>query len=185
MPVMMLTGGPLRVALMTTHCALSAVPALITRERVLRILTILDDAMKRYFALSAPRIAVCGLNPHAGETVNMGNEERETIAPAVAEAAAGGMGCVGPLPGDTVFHRAVAGEFDAVLAMYHDQGLAPLKTIAFREAVNVTLGLPIIRTSVGHGTAFEIAGCGEADSTSMLAALRTAIVMARSACREQ
>ena len=182
-PVMMLMNERLRVALATTHCALMDVARLVTRERLLKIFRVLDGSLKKYFGLYRPRIGVCGLNPHAGETVNMGCEERETIIPAIEEACAEGLACFGPIPGDTAFHRAMKGEFDAVLAMYHDQGLAPLKTVAFETAVNITLGLSIIRTSVGHGTAFDIAGKGLADPTSMVEAIKSAVDMAQSSRR--
>ena len=179
MPVMMMTGGRLRVALATTHCALTEVPRLITEDGLLKILRVLNDSMKKYFAILRPRIGVCGLNPHAGNAIKGSVEEMETIAPAIARARREGIACFGPIAADTAFHRAINGEFDAVLAMYHDQGLAPLKTVAFDTAVNITLGLPIIRTSVGHGTAFDIAAKGLADSGSMVEAIKTAVNMVK------
>jgi 4-hydroxythreonine-4-phosphate dehydrogenase len=173
-PVMMMVGGGLRVALVTTHCALKDVPRLVTENTVFKTIRVLDDAMRRYFGVSAPRIAVCGLNPHASEDAPWTREDREVVVPAVARARREGTKCDGPLAGDTVFHRALKGEFDAVVAMYHDQGLAPLKTVAFGGAVNVTLGLPVVRTSPGHGTAFDIAGKGVADARSMTEAIKLA-----------
>ena len=133
----------------------------------------------RSLGLRRPKIAVCGLNPHAGEAGIMGDEERRVIAPAVRAAAKRGIPVSGPYPADTIFFRAARGEFDAVVAMYHDQGLGPLKTLAFDTGVNVTLGLPIIRTSVDHGTAFDIAGRGLASAQSLLAAVELAATMAR------
>jgi 4-hydroxythreonine-4-phosphate dehydrogenase len=133
----------------------------------------------RLFGLRRPRIAVCGLNPHAGEAGIMGDEERRVIAPAVRAMAKKGVPVSGPYPADTIFHRAARGEFAAVVAMYHDQGLGPLKTLAFDTGVNLTLGLPIIRTSVDHGTAFDIAGRGVASAESLLAAIELAATMAR------
>lgn len=169
---MHLCGPRLRVSLVTTHPPLKDVPGLITRESVLRALRHTCDFALR-LGLSAP-VAVCGLNPHAGEWGHIGREEIDTIAPAIEEAKALGLAAEGPFPADTVFHRAVRGDFSAVLAMYHDQGLGPLKLLHFGEAVNVTLGLPFVRTSVDHGTGYDIAGRGTAD----LGSLRAAIEMA-------
>jgi len=182
-PVMMMVGGGLRVALVTAHCALKDVPRLVTESAVFDTIKILDDAMRRCFGVKEPRIAVCGLNPHGSENSPWTREDREVIAPAVVRAHKAGIKCGGPLAGDTVFHRALRGEFDAVVAMYHDQGLAPLKTVAFDSAVNVTLGLPVIRTSPGHGTAFDIAGKGVADARSMTEAIKLAALMA--ACKNK
>ncbi len=179
MPVMLMTGGRLRVALATTHCALAEVPRLITEDRLLKILRVLNDSLKKYLAILRPRIGVCGLNPHAGKAISGSSEEREKIAPAIARAVREGIACFGPIAADTAFHRAITGEFDVALAMYHDQGLPPLKTVAFETAVNITLGLPIIRTSVGHGTAFDIAAKGLADSSSMVEAIKTAVNMVK------
>lgn len=172
--VMLLAGGGLRVALATIHCALREVPALLSTEKLLRILCVLDRDLERRFGLSEPRIGVCGLNPHAGEAGQFGSEEAEIIGPAVEAARAKGVDARGPFSGDSIFARALRGEFDAVLAMYHDQGLAPLKVHAFGQAVNVTLGLRLIRTSVDHGTAFDAAERGEADEGSMVEAIRLA-----------
>ena len=177
--VMLLVGRGLRVALATIHCALREVPGRLTREHLLAVLEIMHADLARRFRVREPRIAVCGLNPHAGEGGRFGDEEARIIAPAIADARGRGIDARGPFSGDSLFHRAVAGEFDAVLAMYHDQGLAPLKTHAFGQAVNVTLGLPLVRTSVDHGTAFDIAGKGKADPSSMLEAVRLAVELAR------
>jgi 4-hydroxythreonine-4-phosphate dehydrogenase len=177
--VMLLVGGALRVALATVHCALREVPGRISSAGLEEILGVLDADLRRRFALPAPRIAVCGLNPHAGEAGRFGDEDARLIAPAVERARAGGVDARGPFAADSLFARAARGEFDAVLAMYHDQGLGPLKTHAFGRAVNVTLGLPLIRTSVDHGTAFDIAGRGVADPGSMLEAVDLAIALCR------
>lgn len=175
---MMLVGGPLRVSLATIHVPLSQVPSLITARGVREVIELTWDAV-RHFGLRRPKIAVCGLNPHAGEAGIMGGEERRIIAPAVRAAARAGIPVSGPYPADTIFFRAARGEFAAVVAMYHDQGLGPLKTLAFDTGVNLTLGLPIIRTSVDHGTAFDIAGKGVASPESLLAAIELAATMAR------
>ena len=169
--VMLLAGGSLRVALATVHCALREVPERLGQLDLAAVLEVVRDDLVRRFAIDEPRIAVCGLNPHAGEGGRFGDEEQTLIAPAVAAARARGIDCRGPLAADSLFHRAISGEFDAVLGMYHDQALAPLKVHAFGKAVNVTLGLPLIRTSVDHGTAFDIAGQGRADAGSMVEAI--------------
>ncbi len=176
---MMLAGERLRVVLVTTHVPLAQVPALVTRERVLETLRAADRGLRRDLGVRSPRIAVAGLNPHAGEGGVLGREEAERIAPAVDAARAGGIDARGPLPADTVFHRAARGDFDAVVAMYHDQGLGPLKLLHFDDAVNITLGLPIVRTSPDHGTAFDIAGKGAASAASFRAALAAAAGIAR------
>ena len=175
--VMMLAGERLRVTLVTIHEALSRVPSLISFERVLGTIRITHEALSRYFCPS-PRIAVLALNPHCGEGGLFGSEEREVIAPAVAAARAAGIDAVGPLSADTLFHFAMSGGYDAVVCMYHDQGLIPLKMLHFDDGVNVTLGLPIIRTSVDHGTAYDLAGTGRASAESMKAALVMASAMA-------
>jgi 4-hydroxythreonine-4-phosphate dehydrogenase len=181
LPVMMLTAGTLRVALATTHLPLRAVSAALSIESLQQTLQILDGALRRYFGLSRPRIAVCGLNPHAGEGGHIGDEEITTIAPAIARARAAGVVVEGPLPADTLFVPRQLERCDAVLAMYHDQGLPVLKHAGFGQAVNVTLGLPIVRTSVDHGTAVALAGRGEADAGSLIAAIELAVQMARRA----
>lgn len=178
---MLLVAGSLRVALATTHLALAAVPAAITRQRLTGILGILDHDLRSRFGLDQPRIAVLGLNPHAGEGGHLGREEIETIIPVLEQMRSGGLHLIGPLPADTAFlPRQLAG-FDAVLAMYHDQGLPVLKHAGFGHAVNVTLGLPYVRTSVDHGTALDIAGSGKADAGSLREAIRLAVqLVARS-----
>jgi 4-hydroxythreonine-4-phosphate dehydrogenase len=177
--VMLLVGGELRVALATIHCALREVPERLQQVDLAELLGVLDHDLAARFALPRPRIAVCGLNPHAGEAGQFGDEEQTTIAPAIASARARGVDARGPFAADSVFHRAVQGEFDAVLGMYHDQALGPLKVHAFGRAVNVTLGLPLIRTSVDHGTAFDIAGQGCADAGSLVQAISLARTLAR------
>ena len=172
--LMLLVGGGLRVALATTHLALADVPKLITAKLVGGKLAELAAGLAQDFGLKSPRIAVLALNPHAGEGGRFGREEIAVIAPAIQAARAAGIDATGPLPADTAFHRALRGEFDAVLAMYHDQGLAVLKALAFDTGVNVTLGLPIVRTSPDHGTAYDIAGKGAASERSMLEALKLA-----------
>jgi 4-hydroxythreonine-4-phosphate dehydrogenase len=179
LPVMMLIAGTLRVALATTHLPLRAVSGALEVERLLQILQILDADLRDYFALPEPRIAVCGLNPHAGEGGHLGDEEITTICPAMARARALGLAVEGPLPADTLFVPRQLERFDAVLAMYHDQGLPVLTYAGFGHAVNVTLGLPIVRTSVDHGTALALAGRGSADAGSLLCAIELAAQMAR------
>jgi len=176
--VMTMVGGGLRVALVTTHMAVADVPAALTREDIHDTTTITDNALRRYFGCRAPRIAVCALNPHAGESGMFGDEDEEVIAPAIESARAQGVDCTGPVPADVVFHQALKGNYDAVVAMYHDQGTIPVKLLAFETGVNVTLGLPIIRTSPDHGTAYDIAGQGIADPGSMVEAIRLAASMA-------
>lgn len=183
LPVMMLVAGQLRVALATTHLPLREVPAAITRDRLEAVLRILQQDLRRRFAIAEPRILVCGLNPHAGEGGHLGREEIEVIGPVLDSLRAEGMRLLGPLPADTLFTPRQLAEADAVLAMYHDQGLPVLKHAGFGEAVNVTLGLPIIRTSVDHGTALDLAGSGRADGGSLRAALELAAQLARGAPR--
>lgn len=182
-PLMMLAGPTLKVVPITTHVALAQVPALITKDLVLHALRITHQTFKHHFNNHRPRLAVAGLNPHAGEGGLFGREELEQIQPAVEAAKAEGIHAVGPLAPDTVFHRAVAGEYDAVLGMYHDQALIPLKLLDFDRAVNVTLGLPIVRTSVDHGTAYDIAGQGVAAASSMIEAIRLAARMVQDGWR--
>ncbi|MCB1888989.1 MAG: 4-hydroxythreonine-4-phosphate dehydrogenase PdxA [Rhodocyclaceae bacterium] len=175
--VMMLTGGGLRVALATTHLPLARVPAAITDALLDETLRILARDLSERFGLPSPRILVAGLNPHAGEGGHMGREEIEVIEPVLARLRAEGMHLVGPLPADTLFVPHTLEQGDAVLAMYHDQGLPVLKHASFGGGVNVTLGLPIIRTSVDHGTALDLAGSGRADPGSLLTALELALEM--------
>lgn len=181
LPVMMLTADRLRVALATTHLPLTAVSAAITPALLQQVLRILDHDLRTRFAIAAPRIMVCGLNPHAGESGHLGREEIETIGPALAALRAEGLQLIGPVPADTAFTPRQLAAADAVLAMYHDQGLPVLKFAGFGNAVNVTLGLPIVRTSVDHGTALSLAGTGKAESGSLVAALAMAIEMAGAA----
>ena len=175
---MMLAGKRLRVALVTIHCPFRDIPQLIKEDQIFKTITITGKALKEDFGMKNPSLAVAALNPHAGEEGLFGSEEREMIAPAIERARKAGFHVSGPLPPDTVFHRAVGGQFDTVIAMYHDQGLIPLKLLHFSDAVNITLGLPIVRTSVDHGTAYDIAGKGIADPSSLIEAIRMAARMA-------
>ncbi|MEM1173338.1 MAG: 4-hydroxythreonine-4-phosphate dehydrogenase PdxA [Pseudomonadota bacterium] len=177
MPVMLLVADSLRVALATTHLPLSAVPAAITEQRLTQVLKVLDHDLRHRFGIAQPSIVVCGLNPHAGEGGHLGSEDDAVIRPVVEALSAAGMNLRGPLPADTAFTPS-AGQHDAVLAMYHDQGLPVLKYAGFGHAVNVTLGLPVVRTSVDHGTALDIAGTGKADVGSLRAAVQLARVLA-------
>jgi len=177
---MMFYSDRLLVVLATVHIPLAEVPAALTQEHLQATIALTAEAVPR-FTKVPPRIAVAGLNPHAGEHGLFGGEEERAIAPAIAACRARGIDVSGPYPADTVFVRATRGEFDVVVACYHDQGLIPVKLIAFGQAVNVTLGLPIVRTSVDHGTAFDIAGKGVADPQSMIAAVLLAARLARSA----
>jgi 4-hydroxythreonine-4-phosphate dehydrogenase len=167
----------LRVVLATVHIPLADVPRALTRERLLAVIRLTATSLPR-FGLTSPRLAVAGLNPHAGENGVLGREDRDVLAPAVTAARADGIDVTGPLPADTLFVRAARGEFDVVVAAYHDQGLVPVKLLAFGRAVNVTLGLPIIRTSVDHGTAFDIARQGVADEGSLIEAILLAARLA-------
>jgi len=175
---MMFWSEPLKVVLATIHVPLAEVPRLVTRETLSDIIELTARELPR-FGIPAPRLALAGLNPHAGEDGLLGSEEEEVLRPVVAAARERGVQIDGPFPGDTVFVRAARGEFDAVIACYHDQGLIPVKLLAFGQAVNVTLGLPIIRTSVDHGTAFDIAGRDVADPSSMITATLLAAQLAR------
>lgn len=177
-PVMMLATEGLRVALATTHLPLAEVPGAITQERLERVVRILAHDLKERFRIREPRILVCGLNPHAGEGGHLGREEVEVIEPVLERLRTEGMDLEGPLPADTTFTPPRLSEADAVLAMYHDQGLPVLKHLGFGQAVNITLGLPFVRTSVDHGTACERAGSGDIDSGSLLTALRAAAELA-------
>ena len=177
LPVMLLLSGRLRVALVTTHLALADVPRAITRERLLATLRIVNMDMERQFSLAAPRIAVLGLNPHAGEAGHLGREEIDVIEPAIQELRAEGLNIQGPVPADTAFTPGFLQTTDVIVAMYHDQGLPVIKHVGFGNAVNVTLGLPILRTSVDHGTALSLARTGKADVGSLRAALALAIDM--------
>jgi len=174
LPVMMLAHGGLRAVPLTIHVPITAVPGLITRELILETMRVVAHDLRQRFGIAAPHIAVAGLNPHAGEGGAIGREELELIGPAIAELQAEGLSVVGPLPADTLFYPAHWAKYDAVVAMYHDQALIPIKTVAFEDAVNVTLGLPIVRTSPDHGTAFDLAGTGRGSDKSFLAAIRLA-----------
>jgi len=173
--VMMLAGRRLRVVLVTIHCGLKEVPRLLNTESVYRTIWITARALVEDFGKGSPVLGVAALNPHAGEEGLFGSEEQAVILPAIERARREGLHVDGPLPADTLFWKAAGGRYDAVVAMYHDQGLIPLKLLHFSDAVNVTLGLPIVRTSVDHGTAYDIAGTGKADPSSLKAAVRTAL----------
>ena len=185
--VMMLAGdtphGPLRVALATTHVPIASVPAALTIDGIVAVLKILITELKSRFGIDAPRVAVTGLNPHAGESGYIGREDIDVIAPAISRMRSEGHHIDGPLPADTVFVPSVVQRYDAVLVMFHDQGLPVLKYATFGHGVNVTLGLPFVRTSVDHGTALDLAGTGGADAGSMRAALKLAIQLARRQAR--
>jgi len=178
-PVMMLCGGGLRTIPVTVHIALREVPEALTAERIIETATVTHRALIEDFGIAEPRLALTGLNPHAGEDGTMGTEERDIIDPAIAALEQQGIKTLGPLPADTAFHARARARYDAILAMYHDQALIPVKTLAFDEGVNVTLGLPFVRTSPDHGTAFDIAGTGQARPDSLIAALQLAAEMAQ------
>jgi 4-hydroxythreonine-4-phosphate dehydrogenase len=177
-PVMMLCGAGLRVVPLTIHIPVAEIVGAISADAIVETGQIILAALSRDFAIASPRLAVSGLNPHAGEEGMLGGEERALIAPAIARLKAAGARVVGPLPADTMFHEEARAQYDAALCMYHDQALIPIKALAFWEGVNVTLGLPIVRTSPDHGTALDVAGKGKADPRSMIAAIRLAAQMA-------
>jgi 4-hydroxythreonine-4-phosphate dehydrogenase len=172
--VMMLAGKKLRVALVTIHIPLAEVAKRLTVEKVFRTIHVTDRALRMDFGIPEPKVAVAGLNPHSGEMGLFGDEETRLIDPAIQQALRGGVDVSGPFPPDTVFHFALKGHWDAVVCMYHDQGLIPFKMVHFSDGVNVTLGLPIVRTSVDHGTAYDIAGKGQAEAGSLIAAVEMA-----------
>jgi 4-hydroxythreonine-4-phosphate dehydrogenase len=174
LPVMMLAHEELRAVPLTIHVPIADVPRLVTRALIEDTVGVLDHDLRTRFGIAQPRIGISGLNPHAGEGGSIGLEDRDIIAPAIAALQARGIRAEGPFPADTLFYPPHWRSFDAVLAMYHDQALIPIKTVAFESAVNVTLGLPIVRTSPDHGTAFDLAGTGKASASSMLAAIRLA-----------
>ena len=176
--VMMLAGPSLRAVPLTVHCALADVPGRLSTDLILHRARIVHEALQRDFGVASPRIAVCGLNPHAGEGGRFGTEERDIIEPAIEILTDEGLKVTGPHPADALFTPRARATYDAALAMYHDQALVPLKALDFDEGVNVTLGLPIVRTSPDHGTAFDIAGKGIADPGAMIAALKMAGQMA-------
>ena len=176
--VMLMTGNGLRVSFVTTHLAVKDVFRFINRESVFSTIQTTATGLKDFFGIVDPKIAVCGLNPHCGDGDRFGTEERDAIIPAIKRAQESGIDCIGPLSSDTVFNKALNGEFDVVVVQFHDQGTIPIKMHAFDSGVNITLGIPIIRTSPTHGTAFDIAGKGVADPGSMIAAIKTAVMMA-------
>ncbi len=175
---MMLANESLRVSLVTIHCALKEVPQKLNKGLILKTIRLTCCALEEDFAIKRPHVAVAGLNPHAGEAGLFGLEDKQIIQPAVDEAKNDGLLVDGPFPADTIFYHASNGKFDAVVAMYHDQGLIPVKLLNFSDSVNITLGLPIVRTSVDHGTAYDIAGKGIADPSSLIAAIRMAAEIA-------
>jgi 4-hydroxythreonine-4-phosphate dehydrogenase len=177
---MMIVGGPLKIMFTTTHVAINQLSSMLTTERITKAIRLAHLGLTRYFGIARPKIGVAALNPHAGEHGLFGNEEATSIAPAVQLARAAGIKASDPLPADTLFGKAARGGYDGVVAMYHDQGLIPLKLLAFGTCVNLTVGLPIIRTSVDHGTAYDIAGKGVAEHGSLLAAVKVAARLAQS-----
>ncbi len=176
--VMLMVGKKLRVSFVTTHLAVNDVSRYITQENVFSTIQTTATGLETYFGVSRPKIAVCGLNPHCSDGERFGTEERDIIVPAIKHAQESGIDCYGPLSSDTVFNRALNGDFDVVVVQFHDQGTIPIKMHAFDSGVNITLGIPIIRTSPTHGTAFDIAGKGIADPGSMIEAIKVAIMMA-------
>ncbi|MBN1832815.1 MAG: 4-hydroxythreonine-4-phosphate dehydrogenase PdxA [Deltaproteobacteria bacterium] len=181
--VMMLAGNRLKVTLATIHCALERVPYILNTDRIHRTIWMTWQALRLDFGIKEPRLGVAALNPHGGESGLFGSEEDRMIGPAVERAMSDGCLVEGPFPADTLFYKASKGEFDAVVAMYHDQGLIPLKLLHFSDAVNITLGLPIVRTSADHGTAYDIAGKGVADPSSLKAAICMAVTVAENRAR--
>jgi 4-hydroxythreonine-4-phosphate dehydrogenase len=181
LPVMMLVSGPLKVVPVTIHIPLHEVPRALTKDLILAVIETTAKDLGRFFGIERPRLAVTGLNPHAGEDGSLGREEIDIITPAIEAAKRKGLDVTGPHPADTLFHAGTRATYDAAIAMYHDQALVPFKTLAFEEGVNVTLGLPFVRTSPDHGTAFAIAGTGKARPTSLIEALRLADAMSRTA----
>lgn len=175
---MMLAGSRLRVILVTTHLALARVPTVLTSANIWQTIDLTVKHLRRFHGMVRPRLAVAGLNPHAGENGAFGDEEERIVAPAIKQAQAQGLAVDGPFPADTVFVRAVRGDFDGVICLYHDQGLIPLKLLSWEDGVNITIGLPIVRTSPDHGAAFDIAGQGKADPRSLQAAIAAAVEMA-------
>lgn len=176
--VMLMVGKGLRVSFVTTHLAVNEVSGFINRENIFSTIQITATGLKTFFGIDQPKIAVCGLNPHCGDGDRFGTEERDVIMPAIARAQEMGIDCHGPLSSDTVFNKALNGEFDIVVVQFHDQGTIPIKMHAFDSGVNITLGIPVIRTSPTHGTAFDIAGKGIANPGSMVEAIKTAVIMA-------
>jgi len=179
LPVMMLAHGGLRAVPVTIHVPIKDVPGLLSRQLIVDTVRVVAHDLRQRFGIAAPRIAVAGLNPHAGEGGAIGREDLEIVAPAVQDLQFAGIDAIGPLPADTLFYPLYWARYDAVVAMYHDQALIPIKTVAFEDAVNVTLGLPIVRTSPDHGTAFDLAGTGKASPKSFIAAIGLADAMTR------
>jgi len=178
--VMMLAGEKLKVTLVTVHRSIKSVPGLLSAEKILKTISVTHKSLKQDFGIKSPRIAVLGLNPHSGEGGKFGNEEQKIIAPAIKKAVKKGIDARGPFPADTIFSRIVEkNDFDAAVCMYHDQGLIPVKLLYFDTGVNITLGLPFVRTSPDHGTAYDIAGTGRASELSILSALKAAIQIAK------
>ena len=177
---MMFLGSKWKIILVTTHLPLKEVSKWITSDRILSTIRMTDEGLKRYFGITHPKIAILGLNPHCGEGGLLGKEEKRAIIPAIAEARSQGVEAEGPFPADSFFNLTRDIPFDTVICMYHDQGLIPIKMVDFDEAVNLTLGLPFIRTSVGHGTAYDIAGKGLADPTNLVKALLMASKLSKS-----
>jgi 4-hydroxythreonine-4-phosphate dehydrogenase len=180
-PIMMLVAGELKAVPVTIHVPLADVPGLLNEDLILATIRITVNDLRRFFGIERPRIAVSGLNPHAGEDGSLGREEVDIIAPALGVARAEGFDVTGPYPADTMFYAGARKDYDVAICMYHDQALVPFKTLAFEEGVNVTLGLPFVRTSPDHGTAFSIAGTGKANPRSLIEALRLADAMSREA----
>ncbi len=174
---MMFVGKSLKVTLATRHIPLKNVPRILNSSGIYNAISLTHKSLKEFFGISSPRIAVCGLNPHAGEAGAFGDEEKRIISPAIKKAAASMKNIIGPVSADAAFHDAINKKYDAVIAMYHDQGLAPFKALYFTSGVNLTLGLPFVRTSPDHGTAFDIAGKGVADPSSMIAAIKLAVIL--------
>ncbi|MDP2911808.1 MAG: 4-hydroxythreonine-4-phosphate dehydrogenase PdxA [Candidatus Omnitrophota bacterium] len=179
---MMLCGGPLKVTTVTRHMPLKDVPKNISQAKIIDAIKLTETALKKYFGIKNPKIGVCALNPHCGEDGRIGREEQDIIIPAIKKIKHSIPGAKGPISGDVIFYMAYNGKLDAVISMYHDQGLGPLKMVAFEKGVNVTLGLPFIRTSPDHGTAYDIAGKGIADPGSMKEAIKLAVKMCNAAC---
>jgi 4-hydroxythreonine-4-phosphate dehydrogenase len=181
---MMFEGDKFKVVLVTIHNALKQVSELLNEEKIYNVISLANSSLVKYFGIIKPKIVVCGLNPHAGESGAFGKEEIDVILPAIDKAKEKGMEIEGPLPADTLFYHAAAGRWDLVVSMYHDQGLIPFKMINFEKGVNVTLGLPFIRTSPDHGTAFDIAWKGTANPTSMIEAIKVAVNMYQNSLRQ-
>jgi len=182
--VMMLFNQRLRVVLATTHIPLKDVAKRLSAEKIFKVISATASGLKSLFGVKKPKLSICGLNPHASDNGVMGNEERKFIIPAIVMAARLGIKVEGPYPADTIFQKAITGDYDCIVCMYHDQGLIPIKLSGFQDAVNITLGLPFVRTSPGHGTAFTIAGRNQADPASMMRAIRAAVLCTQNLKRD-